>query len=180
MKKIALLMIVALLCSSAYAAAPAKKPSAAVPTASAVPAASVTTNQGFVGVSLNTLPVSPFAAPSARFGFGGWSLDVGGSLANNAAGTAVTVFGRGEIPISEIGNGVRTYWAPALALFSPAGGGNSTFNLSVYLGAEYMFVSHLALFADLTAISLTSVGGTTTWVAGTNTFQVYSGGRFFF
>jgi hypothetical protein len=57
--------------------------------------------------------------------------------------------------------------------------GSGTVTVSVFLGAEYMFASNLSLFADLTAFSLTSANGQTTWFAGSNDGQVYSGGRFY-
>jgi hypothetical protein len=172
MKKIALILALLISVTSvSFAAAAPKK---------AAPAASDSESQGFTGVSLNLIPCLPGAAPSARFGFGNWSLDAGGSLNNTAAGTSITIFGKGEIPISKIGSDVRTYWAPELCLYSPAGGGGSTTVISVYLGAEYMFASRLALFADLTAISLMSAGGTTTWTIGGSAAQVYTGGRLYF
>jgi hypothetical protein len=166
MKKVTILLAIVFLGTASFAAA------------KAAPAAS--SSQGVVGVSLNQIPVLPGAAPSVRFGFGNWSLDAGGSLTNTAAGTSISIFGKGEIPISKIGSDVRTYWAPELCLFSPAGGGGSTTVISVYMGAEYMFASHLALFADLTAISIASAGGTTTWTIGASSPLVYTGGRLYF
>ncbi len=172
MKKLALVLALTICVSSmALAAAPAKK--AAAP-------ASDSSSQGFIGVGLNQIPCNPFTAPTARFGFGSWSLDVGGSIANNAAGTSTTLYGRGDIPISKIGSNVKTYWGPSLCLMSPAGGGGSTPVISVFMGAEYMFAENLALYADLTAFSLTSAGGTSTWTIGTNSGTIYSGGRLYF
>jgi len=160
MKKIVLLLIMVIIGTAAFAAA-----------AKPVPAASG--SQGFTAVSLNSIP----GVASARFGFGSWSLDAGGTIANAANTTTITLLLKGEIPMATVSSDVRTYVAPALVLVS--GGGASTTTLNVFLGAEYMFNPHLALFADLTAFTLTSAGGTTTWTIGGNSPLIYSGGRLY-
>jgi len=161
MRKIALLLIMVIIGTAAFAAA-------------AKPAASKgTEGQGFTAITLNSIP----GVPSARFGFGSWSLDAGGSIANAANTTTITLLLKGEIPMTTVSSDVKTYIAPALVLVS--GGGTSTTTINVFLGAEYMFNPHLALFADLTAFTLTSVGGTTNWTIGGNSALIYSGGRLY-
>ena len=159
MRKLALLLTIVILGTSAFAAAPK--------------AAASKGSEGFVGISLNSIA----GVPSARFGFGSWSLDAGGSIANAGNTTTITLLLRGEIPLSKISSDVNTYVAPELVLVS--GGGTSTTTINVYLGAEYKFASNLAIFADLTAFTLTSVGGTTTWTIGGNSGLIYTGGRLY-
>ena len=161
MKKIAMLMVILVLATAAFAAA---KPAGA-------PAK---TQGGITAISLNSAP----NVPSIRFDFGSWSLDAGVMLINTAAGNTFTLLGRGEVDINKIGSNIRTYWAPAITLVSPPAGGSTT-NLSVFLGAEYMFAPQLAIFFDLTAFTLTSSGGTTSWGIGANQAQIYSGGRLY-
>ncbi|MGB9613339.1 MAG: hypothetical protein ACPL4K_04080 [Candidatus Margulisiibacteriota bacterium] len=174
-RTVALLMLVLMLTPMVFAQAKKTAPAKEI-----VETTSFSASQGFVGVSLNQIPVLPWVAPSARFGFGGWSLDVGGSLVNDGTGTATTLFGRAEIPISEVSKNIRTYSALILALFSPAGGGSTTTDISICLGAEYVFAPKLSLFADLIALNLTSSAGTTTWTISSNSPTIYSGARLYF
>jgi hypothetical protein len=130
-------------------------------------------SMGITAVSLNSL-----GFPSVRFGMGSWDLEVGGQIASPASGTTnLTIGGRAELPLSKIGDSVRTYMAPTLVIQSL--GGTSFITASFLLGAEYMFASHLAIFADLTAFTLTSTSGNTSWCAGQNHGQIYTGGRLY-
>ncbi len=153
------------LTAGSFAAAPVKKISNGTTTSSG------TTMMGLTGVTLTSI-----GCPAAHFGMGGWSLDLGGTVVNAANTTTITVIGRGNIPISKINDSLSTYWGPAL-LYNSANNGSTT--IMVLVGAEYMFASNLSLFADLTAFSLTSANGNTTWFAGANAGQVYTGGRLY-
>lgn len=166
MKKIALVLtlLICVASMSMAAAAPAKKAAAAAPASSAA---------GFTGVSLNQI-----GCPSARFDMGNFVLEVGGSIVSAGGTTNTTLIGKGELPLNQISDNVRTYWAPALMLNSV--GGTSTTTIMVLLGAEYTFTPKLAIFADLTALSLVSAGGTTTTTISSNSPLVYTGGRLYF
>ena len=172
MKKVfslVLFMVLALSVASfgAVKTAPASEP------APAPAVSSSSSSMGITAVTLNSL-----GFPSVRFGMGSWDLEVGGQIASPASGTTnVTVGGRAELPLSKIGDSVRTYMAPTLTLQSF--GGTSFITASFLLGAEYMFASHLAIFADLTAFTLTSTSGNTSWCVGQNAGQIYTGGRLY-
>lgn len=160
------LFLVMALTAASFAAAPVKKASNSTTTSSG------STMMGLTGVTLTAI-----GCPAAHFGMGGWSLDLGGTIANAANTTTITLIGRGNIPLSKITDSLSTYWGPGI-LYNSAGSGSTT--IMVLVGAEYMFASNLSLFADLTAFSLTSAGGATTWFAGANAGQIYSGGRLYF
>jgi len=183
MRKIALLLVLVLVASSLSFAqvkkAPAKKAAPAGEevveevVVTEVPAAA-SSAQGFVGVSLNQLTV-----PSIRFGLGSWSLDVGLTLSSPAAGqTDYTILLRGEFPLSKVTNKLYTYFAPQVRLENVAN--QTTTTIFLLLGGEYRFAPHLTVFADLHALTITSTAGTTTWRAGTNVGQIYSGIRLYF
>ncbi|MBN3033895.1 MAG: hypothetical protein JW873_07360 [Candidatus Saganbacteria bacterium] len=137
---------------------------------------STTTSSGASLMGLTGVTLTSVGCPAAHFGMGGWSLDVGGTIANAANTTTLTLLARGNIPLSKISNGLSTYWGPAV-LYNSAGSGTTT--ITVLVGAEYVFAPNLSLFADLTAFSLTSANGATTWFAGANAGQIYSGGRLY-
>ena len=163
------LMMVIALSLSAFSAVKGVKPAS---NPAPAPAAAVSGPQGFVGVTLNSI-----GCPSARFGMGTWSLDVGGSLTSAGGTTTTTILAKGDIPMADITGDLRTYFAPQVLLNSA--GGTSTTTLSLLLGAEYTFAPHLTIFADLTAFTLTSVGGTSTWTVGQNAGQIYTGARLY-
>ncbi|MFA6432061.1 MAG: hypothetical protein WCV91_06770 [Candidatus Margulisiibacteriota bacterium] len=167
MKKVLLLVSVLLIATSVFAA-PAKKPSAPVP---AVSQSQSNSGSMFSAISLNTN-----GCPAVRMSLGSMVFDLGGSLASAAGTTTVTLFVKGDNSLGQIG-AVRTYWAPQLMLFSNAGATTTT--LSLLFGGEYIFASNLSIFADLTALSLTSAAGATTWNAGANGGLVYSGLRLY-
>jgi len=163
MKKIALILALLVCVASMSMAATAKKTEVAKPASG-----------GFTGVSLNSI-----GCPSARFDMGSFALEVGGSIASPASGTTnTTLIAKGEMPLNQISDNVRTYWAPAVMLRSIAGA--STTTIMVLLGAEYTFTPKLAIFADMTAFTLTSASGTTSWQIGGNDPQIYTGGRLYF
>ncbi len=163
MKKIALILVLLFGVASLSMAATAKK----------AEAKEASKAGGFTGISLNQIGV-----PSARFDMGNFALEVGASIVSAGGTTTTTILGKGELPISQISDNLRTYWAPALMLNSA--GGTSTTTIMVLLGAEYMFAPKLAIFADLTALSLVSVGGTSTTTIASNSPLVYTGGRLYF
>ncbi|MFA4843349.1 MAG: hypothetical protein WC632_00160 [Candidatus Margulisiibacteriota bacterium] len=171
MKKFAFIFALIICVASVSFAAPVSK----APASKAPAAEAVSSSMGMTAISLNSL----VGFPSLRFGMGSWSLEVGGTIASPAAGTTnVTVGGRADIPLNTISDELRTYMAPTLVLTSAAG--TSVITASFLLGAEYMFAPHLAIFADLTAFTLTSAAGTTTWGVGTNSALIYTGGRLYF
>jgi hypothetical protein len=161
MKKLAMILALLICVASMSMAATAKKADVAK------------SSGGFTGVSLNSI-----GCPSARFDMGTFALEVGGTIVSAGGATNTTLIGKGEMPLNQISDTVRTYWAPTLMLNSA--GGTSTTTISVVLGAEYTFTPKLAIFADLTAFSLTSAGGTTTWQIGANNGIIISGGRLYF
>jgi len=162
MKKIALVLTVLLFVASVSMAAPAKK--------AAAPA------QSGGGISAVTLTV--IGCPAVRFDMGSFALEVGGSIASPAAGqTNTTLTLKGEMALGTPAANLTTYWAPAVMMVSAAGATTTT--LAVLLGAEYMFTPNLAVFADMTAFSMTSAAGATTWVLGANSGQIYTGGRLY-
>lgn len=154
-KKIALILVVLLVCSIASFAQVAKKTSG--PTT-----AIALTDNGY---------------PLVRLPMVGMNLDVGATISSPAAGTTnFTLIIRGELPIAKIGS-VNTYWAPEAALTSTAGTSSITLNLKA--GGEYLFANNLSVFGDATLLTLTSAPGTTTWTVGANGAQMYSGIRLY-
>lgn len=169
MKRIALVISLLIMATSAFALTLAPKKSYAAPILSAAPVTAPAPKAGFSGVTLTSI-----GCPAAHFGMGGWSLDVGGSL--NSAST-LTFTARGNMPLGKAAESVDTYWSPTFMYVSAAGA--STITVSLLVGAEYMFAPNLSLFADLTALTLTSAAGVTTWTIGLNNGQIYTGGRLY-
>jgi len=137
---------------------------------------STTASSGATVMGLTGVTLTSIGCPAAHFGMGSWSLDFGGTIANAANTTTITLLGRGNIPLSKINDNLLTYWGPQV-IYNSAGSG--TFTIQVLVGAEYMFAPDLSLFADLTAFSLTSANSQTTWFAGNNNGQVYTGARLY-
>ena len=171
MKKIILLLVIVFFGAVAFADPPKAVTPKTVAKKTAMPP---TPAQGLAAVTLNQMGGG---IPSACFGLVGWTLDAGGTIANVGNTTTVTLLLRGEIPIKRISNAIRTYVAPTLLLISGGGTSDSTFNL--LFGCEYMFTSPLAIFADLTALRITSGRGTPTWAIGGNDVQIYTGARLY-
>jgi hypothetical protein len=163
---ILLLVMVLSLAAVAAPATPVKK------VTTSTTASSGSTMMGLTGVTLTSI-----GCPAAHFGMGGWSMDIGGSIANAANTTTITVFGSAQLPLSKVNDNLVTYWGPGVLYNST---GNGTVTIAVLIGAEYMFAPNLTLFADMTAFSLTSANGATNWVVGQNNPQVYTGGRLYF
>ena len=85
---------------------------------------------------------------------------------------------KAEMPLSNLGDNTRTYWAPAIAIMSLPGA--TVTYIYVLLGCEYQINSKLAIFADMNAFMLSSTTGNTSWLVGGNMAQIYTGGRLYF
>lgn len=185
MKKIALfLVLIMTLGTAAFAAAPKKVPAPAVikpPAAAPAPAPAPVTTSAPPKASSNmfsAVALTDNGCPLFRMPLGGLNLDLGGTVAQPVAGhTHITILARSEQPLFKVGNDIQLYWAPAGVFFSDNGTTFITANL--LLGGEYAFASHLSLFADITAFTLTTGGGATAWSAITNNVQAYSGIRLY-
>ncbi len=162
MKRIALLLAIVVVGTATFAATPKTAPAAA-------PAAAQ--SSGFTAVALTTGGI-----PLVKMGMGSWSLDLGATIGSPAAGTTnYTVIAKGDLPLGTVGQ-VRTYWAPQLTLASFFGA--STVTGTLFVGGEYLFAPKLAIYGDLSLLSIASAAGATTWTIGTNVW-VYSGIRMY-
>jgi len=161
MKKLALLLVVVMFGTAAFAAAP----KAATKTAPA---------SGGKAMTITAISISDLGCPSIRLGLGALDLDLAASISSPAAGTTNHyIMAKGLMQLGKVNSSVNTYWAPWASITTAAG--VSTTQVGISLGAEYMFASKLAIFGEINALRVVMTGGTTTWFALTNNAQAYTG-----
>lgn len=151
MKKIALMLMIVILGTTAFAAAASKK------TASSMGA-------GVDVTLLGGMPYWRFVLDSDRAvdaGLGYTSTSVGG-----ATTSGFTIFGRYENLLNQVTKELKTNWGASLMInsASAAGATTTTFTLAGLLGAEYSITSNLSLYGYVTVLSFSSAstGGTST------------------
>jgi hypothetical protein len=174
MKKIALLLTIAILATAAFAATKPAKPAAAAPapvvqSVAIQPAPAAKPAGMIIGIDSGN-PFMRFMLSSdtaVDVGAGYNSVPVGG-----ASWTYLTVWGRYQSRIATYDK-LNTYWGGMLTLNSNNTEATSNaITASVLVGAEYTIVDKLGLYGNINLASLTntSTGGTST-----NSYTILSG-----
>ncbi len=174
MKKIALLMVVIIIGTSAFAAAPKAAP-AAKPAASSAPAAAKRMGfglQGFTVTSNNiTMPTLEYPLSDEMMG------EIGLAFASrSAAGASVSNFTLALALKMKLGNpvgSIQPQWGVGLAYTSNPALVNNTSNILIALnvGAKYWITPDLSLEGNLIPLaynSFTAAGATTTTMSVLN------------
>lgn len=158
MRKIALLTLIVILGTMAFAAAPKTAP-AARPAANPAPAVSSAAGTGpIIGVE--------DGSPYMRFVLNrDQSIDVGLTYNNtNSNNNSITVMGRLNNKIGQVG-AVTTSWGAALTLTSGKAGVDFTvIGLVGSVSAGYMILENVEIYGNINLLALanTSAGGTST------------------
>ncbi|MBI5078587.1 hypothetical protein HZB08_01005 [Candidatus Saganbacteria bacterium] len=173
MRKIVLFLVILILGTTAFAAAPKATPAKAPATSSpvVVSTAPVVTR---IGVLTQGSPggFGSVATFGTRFN-PGLSGDLGLAVGQNAAGanTNIGIVLRLEFDGSAMGE-VKTHAGGSLLFASNpayAAAATSALTLSVFAGLEYQLLKNLSVLADLTLLEITSSGGNTSFGLGAGT-----------